>query len=639
MFNDSKMLNCLTFATLLSHHMQQLISLLKQFLFWLIFFAVQRAIFLFYYSYLIRSGNIEFGEVLKTFYFALKLDISTASYILILPLLLLIFQMIIHGKWAGYANKAYTYIIVLAYLFLSAAELGIYGEWQTKMSYKGLLYLRHPDEIVNSASTFVFILLVFIVLAQLFIFIFLYNKFFFKEINNGKHKSVFWKIAFVFFAPALMFVGIRGGFQAIPISTSQSYFSKYNLLNLAAVNSGYNLFFNVLDNTNFNEKNVFNTLPENEAMQIVQKLHAVEKDTTVKIIQVEKPNVVVILLESWSGDLIESLGGDPGITPRFHEMEKEGLLFTQFYATGNRSQQAMASLYAGFPAIPIVTLTDHPEKYKSVPSLVKKMKKDGYYTSFYFGGQLIYGNIKSFLVANEFDRLVEGEDFDENIPRGKLGVHDEFLFSRFLEDINQMPQPFFASAFTLGSHSPYDQPGERPIDWIELENDFVNSAHYADKCLGDFIESAKKQEWFANTLFIIMADHSHASYKGFPLASFDYHHVPLLITGGALKEEFKGKQSDFLTCNVDVTTTLLKQLNLPADDFFWSKNMLNPYTEQFAFFELNEGLGWKRPYGEQIINLKDGLPAYSTAPEDKKEILDKEGRAYMQVMLKEFLSF
>ena len=76
---------------------------------------------------------------------------------------------------------------------------------------------------------------------------------------------------------------------------------------------------------------------------------------------------------------------------------------------------------------------------------------------------------------------------------------------------------------------------------------------------------------------------------------------------------------------------------MPADEFFWSKNMLNPFTEQFAFFELNEGLGWKRPYGEQIVNLKANLPAYSTAPDDKKQELDKEGRAYMQIMLKEFL--
>jgi phosphoglycerol transferase MdoB-like AlkP superfamily enzyme len=619
--------------------MQQLLSLFKQLVFWLIFFAVQRAIFLFYYSYLIRSENIEFGEVLKTFYYALKLDISMASYILIFPMLLLIFQTIIHGKWADYINKIYVAVILLIYMLVSAAEIGIYSEWQTKMSYKGLLYLRHPDEILNSSSTSVFIFLVFIVVAQFLIFIFIYNKYIFKAINYQKDRNVTSKFAFFILSPAFIFLGIRGGFQAIPISSSQSYFSKHNLLNLAAVNSGYNLAFSSIDNFKFSENNVFNTMTDEEALLIVEKLHAIEKDTTVKILTVEKPNVVVILLESWSGDLIESLGGDPGITPKFRQLEKEGILFTKFYATGNRSQQAMASFYAGFPAIPIVTLTDHPEKYKKVPSLVKEMKKEGYFTSFYFGGQLIYGNIKSFLVSNEFDKMIEGEDFDEEIPRGKLGVHDEYLFNRFLKDVNQMPRPFFATAFTLSSHSPYDQPGERPIEWIKLENQFVNSAHYADSCLGDFMKKAKTQSWYANTLFVIMADHSHASYKGFPLASFDYHHVPLLLTGGALKEEYRGVQSEFLTSNVDVTTTLLKQLGIAADDFFWSKNIFNPNTQQFAFFELNEGLGWKRPYGEQIINLRADLPAYSTAPEDKKEELDKEGRAYMQVMLNQFLSF
>ena len=80
-------------------------------------------------------------------------------------------------------------------------------------------------------------------------------------------------------------------------------------------------------------------MPESEAIEIVQKIHETKKDTTISILNKERPNIVIILLESWSGDLIESLGGKPGLTPQFHELEKEGLLFTEFYATGNRSQR------------------------------------------------------------------------------------------------------------------------------------------------------------------------------------------------------------------------------------------------------------------------------------------------------------
>lgn len=619
--------------------MRQFSSLFKQFAFWMLVFASQRLVFLLYYKYLIKASEIEVGEVFRTFFYALKLDISTASYVLIIPSFIYIIQLIIKGKWAEYVNFYFTMLILVAYLLISAAELGLYAEWQTKVTYKALLYLRQPEEIINSVSTGIFAGLILLLAIQFALFYFLYKKLVFNVSRKNESAGIIGKLAFVILMPLLLLFGIRGGLQAIPISISQSYFSKHDLLNQAAVNTGYNLVFSVMDNIVFEKKNVFNTLPQGEASLIVHNLHKVEKDTTVIIVNTDRPNVVIILLESWSGDLIESLGGEPGITPGFHKLENEGLLFTRFYTTGNRSQQAIASIYAGFPAIPVVTLTDFPEKYRKVPSLVKKLNKSGYFTSFYFGGQLIYGNIRSFLLSNEFGKLIEGEDFKSEIPRGKLGVHDEYLFERFLNDLGNMPQPFFATAFTLSSHSPYDQPGERPIDWIELENEFVNSAHYTDQCLYEFMKNARQQEWYENTLFIIMADHSHSSYKGFPLGSFKYHQIPLLFTGGALKEEFRGIKSDFLSSNVDITTSLLKQLGIASNEFFWSKNIFNPNTPEFAYFELNEGFGWKRPFGEVVVNLRDGLAPVSNEPEEIKNQLDKEGRAYIQVMVDEFLSY
>lgn len=619
--------------------MQQILSITRQFIFWLILFAVQRAIFIAFFFKLLFAEDISLTEIFQTFFHALKLDVSTSSYILIFPVLLLFFQLFIKGKWANLINQIYNALLILIFVIITSAELGIYSEWKTKLSYKALQYLRHPDEVINSIATSRFVFLSILAFIQFVVFFLVYKYFIFKAIDPQKKEPVGWKIVFSIFSPFILFLGIRGGFQAIPITVSQSYFSEHNILNLASVNSGYNLVFSVLDGKDFESKNIFKTLPDDEASDIVRQLHAVEKDTTVSILKTQRPNIVVILLESWSGDLIESLGGDPGITPEFRKLEGEGLLFTRFYATGNRSQQAMASLYGGLPGLPVTTLTDHPEKYQAVPSLVKILNKDGYNTSFYFGGQLIYGNIKSYLIYNEFDKLVEGADFDQKLPRGKLGVHDQYLFDRFLNDIDTMPQPFFANAFTLSSHSPYDQPGDKPIYWAKLENEFVNSAFYTDRCLGDFMHAAKQKSWYDNTLFIFMSDHSHVSYKNYPLESFNYHRIPLLITGGALSDDFRGKQIDIIASNVDLTKTLLKQLNLESDAFTWSKNIFNPYSQRFAFFEHNQGFGWKRPYGELVSIFIFDQPIVNSAPDDKKELLDKEGRAYIQVLLDDFSSY
>ncbi len=617
--------------------MRIIINLVKQLLFWLIVFSVQRIIFLFYYLKLLKVDHIHIGEVLQSFYHALSLDISTACYILVIPFFIYLVQRFYTIKWLNVFHKIYTALALLLYLMISAGELGLYGEWKTKLSYKALAYFRHPDEVFNSATTTEIVLFFTLVTGQFILFYFLYKKYVFSTLPPQKRHQPLLTIGLSLLTAFLLFYGIRDGLKAIPITVSEPYFSRHNILNQTAVNSGYSLAFNIIDYLEIAKHNFFKTIPDAEAEKIVKSIHYTKKDTTINILRIKRPNIVLVLLESFSGDLIESLGGDPRIAPRFHHLEKDGLLFTNFYATGNRSQQAIGSLYAGLPALPVTTLSDHPEKYKAFPSLIQKLKKAGYYSSFYFAGQLEYGNIKSFLSATGFDRLVEGKDFDASLPRGSLGVPDGYMFPVFLKAIGKMPRPFFANAFTISSHSPYDQPGGRPLTWVKIENKFVNSAHYTDKCLGDFIEQAKQQTWWDSTLVIILADHSHMSYHNYPLWSFKYHHIPLLLTGGALDTAWRGKQYNRLCSNVDVPATILHQFGLSSDDFFWSKNAFNPYSPQFAFFELHYGFGWKRTYGEIVMNITNNYYYEKNVPKSKKNTLEKEGRAYVQYLLESFL--
>ena len=617
--------------------MRLYLHLIKQYLFWMVVFAVQRGIFLVYYHSLLAADKIPFGEIVQSFSSALKLDTSTACYLLLFPFIVFIISQIFSKVNFDWISKIYTAVILLAYLMTSIGETGLYSEWKTKLSFKAILYFEHPDEVFRSATTTEIILFFGLVLGQFLLFYYLFSKFAFTSLKKQKRGNATWKTLNNLLVASLLFLGIRGGLLAIPISASQAYFSKHEILNIAAVNPGYNLAFSTREYFIVSKHNVFKTMPEKEAERITKQLYTLSKDTTINILRIKKPNIIVILVESFSGDLIESLGGDPRIAPHFHEFEKDGLLFTNFYASGNRSQQAIGSLYAGLPSIPVTTLTNHPEKYKSVPSLVKTLNKQGYYSSFYFAGQLIYGNIKSFIIANKFNSVVEGKDFDKSLPRQRLGVPDEYMLHRFLTDIGKMPRPFFANAFTLSSHSPYDVPGGWPLKWVKLENKFVNSAHYTDRCLGTFFKEAKQQTWWDSTLVIVMADHSHASYHNYHLATFKYHQIPLLLTGGALKKEYRGKQNNRLTSNVDVTATLLHQLGLSSKKFFWSKNIFNPYTQRFAYFDLYNGFGWKRPYGELVATLRPKHIWKFVAPKGKIKSTKKEGYAYVQYLFRYFL--
>jgi phosphoglycerol transferase MdoB-like AlkP superfamily enzyme len=614
-------------------------GLLKRLTFWLVFFALLRMVFLAYYRETILLDEISFTEVLSTFWNALALDLSTACYLLIISYFFLMIYQFTHLKIIIKADRIFALFIMLIYALISTAELGLYAEWKTKLSYKALSYLNNPSEVFNSISTMLFFALIVFWLIQALLPNIFYRRFVANEITlkPTSSGSAWWTLLFV---PGFLFVGLRGGLSEIPITTSTSYFSKHQILNLAAVNSGNNMMASILNSYYIEKNNPFITLPDQEARDIVAELHRVEGDSTVKLIDPDRPNIVILLLESWSADLVESLGGEPGITPNFRELEKEGLLFTRFYASGNRSQQAMGSLFSGLPGLPITTITDHPEKYPALPSFIKDIKKEGYYTSFYFGGQLNYGNIRSYLMSTGFDEITEGKDLPSEFDRGKLGVHDEYLFRYMATKLNDQPQPFFTTIFTLSSHSPYDMPMEEVIHWPKAEKAFVNSAHYTDKALGEFFNLAKQQPWYNNTLFLVMADHSHRTYRNHPLGSFEHHKIPLLILGGVLKPEFKNQVYSQVSGNTDITATLLSQLNMDHSAYIWSKDLLNVYYKPFAFFELNEeGFGFQRSDGYVVWDQKAHQFLQKDIPPDQEKQIVKEGDAYLQVLFEDFLAY
>lgn len=619
--------------------MKQFILLFRQLLFWMGLFATERAVFLTWYSRQVIREEIPFSQVLLSFLHALRLDISTASYILVIPFFLLLIQSFAHVRWMNSLNRVFSFIIIFIYTLVSVSEIGLYGEWETKLSFKALAYLRHPSEVFNSVPNMDLLLLILLLFIQVALFYFMYWRFIYKEPENVHKGSIYGKVAFAVVAPVLLFIGIRGGVGQIPITASDSYFSKHSMLNLAAVNNLYNITFSVIDDYQIEEQDYFKFMPDKEALAIVNKIQKTEKDTTVNILNTKKPNIVMILLESWSADLIETLSGDTGITPRFHNLEKEGLLFTQFYASGNRTQQGMGSVFAGLPGLPITTLTDHPEKYDSLPSLVRLLNSNGYYSVFYFGGDLNYGNIKSYLLYNGFDKLVDWKDFSGNWPEGKLGVHDEGLFMRLVKDMGNLPRPFFLATLTLSSHSPYDFPGPHPIDWLEPESEFLNSAHYTDKWLGEFFKQAKRKPWYDSTLFIVMADHSHLTNRHQHIDQFGYRKIPVLFLGGALKKEYRNTRSNHLCGNADIPATLLTQLGVSHKDFFWSKDMFNPYSPEFAYFELTDGFGWKSPDHYIVYNVTVPFIVSTDVPKKQQNTFLKQGQAYVQVLFSKFLGY
>lgn len=621
-----------------------LFTLLKMMVFLLVLFASMRIVFVMKYWSLVAVDEIPLGEIMKGFWSALPLDIATASFMLALPAIYMFVSYAIDKETLFAPLRWYFYLMVAVYNLAAFGDIGIYGEWRTKLSYRALLYLQNPSEVINTAETEHTLLLIVLWSVFTVLFCWLYTKLVEPDFTEMEEKEDYKPNVYVLSGSfvlvlGMLFLGMRGGLNEIPITSSKVYYSSHKFANEMCVNPAYYLVENILNSKKVETRAHFNYMDMESAKRRTESLHAFACDSTVNILKIERPNIVVILLESWSADLIESLGGEPGITPNFRELEKDGLLFTNIYASANRSQHAMSSLFGGLPGMPVTTITNHPDKYYAVPSLVKKMDSIGYHTSFYFGGELNYGNILSYLRYNEFDEIVEGKDINEGFFKGKLGYHDTDVMPWYVEQLSRYEQPFFSTLFTQSSHSPYDYPKIfEEIEWPAIEKQYVNSGYYTDIAIGMFMEKAKQQEWYDSTLFVFVADHSHATYKNHRMESFDHHKIPMLIYGEPLQDSLRGMTFDKICGNTDLPATILAQLGMKHDEFIWSKDVFGKCYKPFAFFELNNGLGWKTPEGEFVYS-NTGVYIKNTLPEAVRDSVVKDGKAYMQYHFDLFNSY
>lgn len=301
---------------------------------------------------------------------------------------------------------------------------------------------------------------------------------------------------------------IRGGWQQIPVNQSDVYFSEKLFANHAAVNVPWNVIYS-LSKADFKEQNPYQYLPKNEAQTLVDSLYIKAPGETENILNTARPNVLFIILESYTAKLVGSAGGQKGVTPEIDKIAAEGLAFTNFYANGDRSEKGLVALLSGYPVQPKTSIIKTPRKTEKLPHLNQSLEKAGYHTSYYYGGELAFANIKSYVLTAGYDRLIGKGDFPAQHYNSKWGVHDHILLERVHQDLKTEKQPFFSTVFTLSSHEPYTVPMETKFPGDDDSSRFKNSVYYTDQAVGAFIKEARKQAWWQNTLVVLVADHGH----------------------------------------------------------------------------------------------------------------------------------
>jgi phosphoglycerol transferase MdoB-like AlkP superfamily enzyme len=193
-------------------------------------------------------------------------------------------------------------------------------------------------------------------------------------------------------------------------------------------------------------------------------------------------------------------------------------------------------------------------------------------------------------------------------------------------------------AFTGSTHSPYDFPeGKAPV-WKGNEPRFMSSVYYADHCLNNFIKACKKENWYKNTIFVLVADHGHASPFNTNPSVAQFFRIPLLIFGEPIKKEFRGTHIDAIGSQSDIATTLLRQMHGDVKHYTWSKDLLNPKVPQFALHTVIRGYGWVTPKGHFTWHM-DGKMFQENTFDAKHIGLEKlRCHALMSLLYKQYKS-
>jgi phosphoglycerol transferase MdoB-like AlkP superfamily enzyme len=578
---------------------------LKVLLFWILVFSFQRVLFSIHNWD--KFASVSTWEWVASFFHAFKLDLATAGGLSIFPMIFLVFFHVFHAR--AFKIGFFTILVIEAFLvaLVHSGEINAYGEWNHKLTSRVFMHLGNPDEVFRTADhSMTFWYFVYVILEMIFAWRVL--RYLFRNIVPRAHASWLIRIplglVFLGLFVSSSFVMLRGGFQQIPININAAIFSTNPVTNDLSINS---LYFFSKSFLLYNRSEIDEFMPEidgEKAKRITKKLFSYPKEHDQYVLNNTKPNIVLVVLESWSAEAIGCLSSVKGATPTFDALAKEGLLFTNVYATSTTSEIGNSSIFSGFPGVPEVSISMQPEKHRKLKSLNQSLKPSGYSSSYIFSGDLKYGNIGGFFMDHGFDVVKDENAYPSDLPRGKLNFYDKDLYRFFLQEINQAKEPFLQCAFTGSTHAPYDQPKAKGKVFEGIEADFMNSVVYADYALSTFIAEAKKQAWFDNTLFIFVADHGHSTPTTQNPGSHMFYRIPLLFWGKPLKENFMGKRIDKIGSQADLAATLLHQMKLDASDYPYSKDLLNPNSPEFAFHAITRGYGWVSPTGNFTYQMQ-----------------------------------
>lgn len=568
--------------------------LLRSILFWVVWFAAARALFFVWHWEMVPGADRALA--LQSFWHGARMDLSAAAYLTVLQWLILLVTI---GLPVQATRRALLVLAALMVPFVSIVTLtdvGTFGPWRRRVDASLWTYLATPREAYASAEAIALGPLLGVLGIVLVCSWAMYRLVIRRRelaLTRPRGRQAAFAAGAVLATGALLAVPIRGGVQWTPINESTVFFSRSEMANLGALNAVWYLLYSTVAQQEAPTTNPYVVLPAADAGAVVDSLYRNAGDTPQSLLRVARPNVILIIWESFTAKVVARLGGRPDVTPQFDRWTHQGVLFDSVFASGERSAQGLVSILSGFPSVPKDAIMTRPRKAASLPQLGQSMRRAGYHTSYYYGGELAFANMKAYVLNGGFDRVTGVEAFAESERNSKWGAHDHVVLGRALVELRHEQRPFFSTVFTLSSHEPFEVPVAPVFAGEDESTLFLNAHHYTDAAIGQFLDAAAREPWWDSTLVVIIADHGSplpVPVPGQVESVPDRYHIPMLWLGGALR--VRDTVIHRIAASVDVAPTVLGQVGVRPDGFRWGQNILHPGQGGFAYFSYQDGFAF-----------------------------------------------
>ncbi|MBR5298372.1 MAG: sulfatase-like hydrolase/transferase [Parabacteroides sp.] len=604
---------------------KRILFILSSFLIWLPLLAIQKPIFILYNHSL--ANDCTLMDYLQVITHGLLLDCTIAGYLTVIPLLMTIISIWFPSRWYHVFLKGYFGIMALLIAAIFAVDVALYSYWGFRLDATLFFYLQSPADAMASVPIGQFFTqLGFFTLYAATIYGILKRcitpLFPATTVSQPLKGSLLMLLI-----AGILFIPIRGGITTSTANVGMVYFSNNQFLNHSAINPCFSLIASLSKQQDFASQ--FEFFTEKEKEKILQNLlpnKNISKDT---IITHNRPNILIILMESFSANAIEALHresqGDT-ITPHFNRLSQEGILFTNMYANSFRTDRGIVATLNGYLAQPTTSIMKYPSKSQTLPSIAKSLTSHGYIADMLYGGDINFTNMQSYFFSSGYSRITADRDFPISSRLSKWGVNDDLTFQFLYEDIKKRDnqKPWFTTFLTLSSHEPFEVPYHR-LDHLGL---YPNTVAFTDSCLGDFINKLKKLPVWDNTWVILVSDHGYPYPTEVKNEEPRRYQIPMLWLGGVIQKPMVINQYINQT---DLAATLLGQLGISHNEFTFSRDLFAPNYPEYAFYTYSNGFGFIDSSGVSVYDNEGGKPLIEKTKEGS-ELRIQKGKALLQML-------